>query len=116
MPASYGIYPVLNIAHLEAYSQSPKEFGERPTKGLMRADFSKFPEVEIDAIVSERTRIVRNRRIKEFRIHYRGYPDSHDAWKTRIQLKNAPEILAKWEETKVPRKTQLVIAHLAGVR
>jgi hypothetical protein len=36
MPASYGIHPVLNIAHLEAYSQSPKEFGERPTKGLMR--------------------------------------------------------------------------------
>ena len=28
MPASYGIHPVLNIAHLEKYQTSPPEFGE----------------------------------------------------------------------------------------
>jgi hypothetical protein len=27
MPASYGIHPVLNIAHLEKYQASPTEFG-----------------------------------------------------------------------------------------
>jgi hypothetical protein len=27
MPASYGIHPVLNIAHLEKYQASPPEFG-----------------------------------------------------------------------------------------
>jgi len=26
MPASYGMHPVLNIAHLEQYTQSPQEF------------------------------------------------------------------------------------------
>lgn len=34
MPASYGIHPVLNIAHLEKYQKSPPEFGEWPTKEL----------------------------------------------------------------------------------
>ena len=28
MPTSYGIHPVLNIAHLEKYQTSPSEFGE----------------------------------------------------------------------------------------
>src|SRR6202042_2536990 len=30
MPGSYGIHPILNIAHLEKYQSSPAEFGEHP--------------------------------------------------------------------------------------
>jgi hypothetical protein len=34
MPASYGIHPIINIAHLEKYQPSPTKFGNRPTKNL----------------------------------------------------------------------------------
>lgn len=30
LPASYGMHPILNIAHLEKYIPSPEEFGNRP--------------------------------------------------------------------------------------
>ena len=44
MPASYGIHPVLNIAHLEKYQTSPFEFGEQPQKSLNQEDFDDLPE------------------------------------------------------------------------
>ena len=44
MPASYGIHPVLNIAHLEKYQTSPPEFGEQPQKSLNREDFDDLLE------------------------------------------------------------------------
>jgi len=39
MPASYGIHPVLNIAHLEKYQASPTEFGVQHQKSLNHEDF-----------------------------------------------------------------------------
>ena len=54
MPASYGIHPVLNIAHLEKYRSSPPEFGSRPQKSLHRDDFDVLPEYEVERIVAER--------------------------------------------------------------
>ena len=53
MPASYGIYPVLNIAHLEKYQTSPPEFGERLQKSLNWEDFNDLPEYEVERIVAE---------------------------------------------------------------
>lgn len=53
MPASYGIHPVLNIAHLEKYKESPEEFGPRPRKNLNRDDFDVEPEYDVDEIVGE---------------------------------------------------------------
>ena len=35
MPKSYGIHPMLNIAHLEKYQPSPAKFSNRPTKSLI---------------------------------------------------------------------------------
>jgi hypothetical protein len=46
MPGSYGIHPILNIAHLEKYQSSHPEFGECPTKSLNQEDFNKMPEYE----------------------------------------------------------------------
>ena len=54
MPESYGIHPVLNIAHLERYQPSPSEFGNRPTKSLNRADFDELPEYEVEMIIADR--------------------------------------------------------------
>ena len=53
MPASYGIHPVLNIAHLEKYCVSPSEFGVQPQKSLNREDFDNLPEYEVERIVAE---------------------------------------------------------------
>ena len=53
MPASHGIYPVLNIAHLEKYQTSPPEFSDRPQKSLNREDFNDLPEYEVERIIAE---------------------------------------------------------------
>jgi transposase InsO family protein len=53
MPASYGIHPVLNIAHLERYQASDADLGDRPQTGLSRLDFSEVPEYEVDSIIQE---------------------------------------------------------------
>ena len=53
MPQSYGIHPVLNIAHLERYQPSPAEFGNRPAKSLNRADFDELPEYEVEMIIAD---------------------------------------------------------------
>jgi hypothetical protein len=53
MPGSYGIHPILNIAHLEKYQSSPAEFGEHPIKNLNWKDFNKLPEYEVERIITE---------------------------------------------------------------
>ena len=54
MPQSYGIHPILNIAHLERYQPSPAEFGNRPTKSLNHANFNKLLEYEVEMIIADR--------------------------------------------------------------
>jgi len=54
MPESYGIHPILNIAHLERYQPSPAKFGNRPTKSLNRADFDKLLGYEVEKIIAKR--------------------------------------------------------------
>jgi len=53
MPASYGIHPIINIAHLEKYQPSPTEFGNCPTKNLNHEDFEALPEYEVGKIITE---------------------------------------------------------------
>ena len=53
MPQSYGIHPVLNIAHLERYQPSPAKFGNRLTKSLNRVDFNELPEYEVEMIIAD---------------------------------------------------------------
>ena len=53
MPSSYGIHPILNIAHLEKYQSSPAEFGERPIKNLNWEDFNELPEYEVERTITE---------------------------------------------------------------
>jgi hypothetical protein len=62
MPSSYGIHPILNIAHLEKYQSSPAEFGERPIKNLNWEDFNKLPEYEVESIITDRKKKGRNGR------------------------------------------------------
>ena len=112
MPASYGIHPVLNIAHLEKYRDSPPEFGVRPQKSLNREDFDNLPEYEVERIVAERRKKGRNgRRILQYLTRFKGYSEDYDEWLTGNQLKNAPEPLEIWRRSKeIQRMSQKVSA------
>ena len=101
MPASYGIHPVLNIAHLEKYQTSPPEFGDRPRKSLNREDFNDLPEYEVERIIAERRKKGRNgKRILQYLTRFRRYSNEFDEWLSGSQLKNAPEPLEFWEREK----------------
>lgn len=107
MPASYGIHPVLNSAHLELYHSSDPSLGLRPTKSLARADFVDLPEYEVEKIIAERWRKSRNhRRVQELLTRFSGYDSSYDEWLPRKHLRNAPEILRDWDLRKLPRSRQ----------
>lgn len=107
LPASYGIHPVINIAHLERYHESPPEFGVRPTKDLARQDFNELPEFEVESIIAERSRKSRNgRRVALFKTRFVGYGPEYDEWLTRTQLRNAPDILKAWQN----RRDRAVVA------
>ena len=60
MPASHGIHPIINIAHLEKYQPSPAEFGSHPTKSLNHEDFEALPEYEVDGIITEQRKRSKN--------------------------------------------------------
>lgn len=111
MPESYKMHPVINIAHLEKYQKSPEKFGERQTKHLNRLDFKDLPEFEVDKIISERTRKVNKRNRKEYKVRFSGYGEEYDEWLTKRQLKNAPEVMEKWNK----RKERIAANDLSGL-
>src|SRR6267154_5635307 len=91
MPESYGIHPILNIAHLERYQPSPAEFGNR---SLNRADFDKLPEYKVDKIIAERQKKGKNgQRIIQYLTRFQGYTEDSDKWLNHKQLRDAPKIL-----------------------
>ena len=101
LPASYGIHPILNIAHLEEYKQSPESLSNQPTKRLNHEDFNDLPEFEVEAIIGERLRKTRaGRRIREFKVRFTSYGPEFDEWLPPRNLRNAPELLAHWQATK----------------
>ena len=101
LPASYGMHPIVNIAHLERYHSSPPELGERPHKQLLRSDFTDEPEFEVERILRERTRAGRNgRRVVQYLTRFKDYSEEWDEWLTRAQLRNAPDILKEWARMK----------------
>lgn len=98
LPASYGMHPILNIAHLEKYEESPREFGDRPKKSLEREDFDLLEEFEVDRIIDESTKKGRNgKRVPIFKTRFVGYDPDDTEWLTKTQLRNAPEKMAAWK-------------------
>ena len=98
MLASYGIHPIINIAHLEKYQPSLAEFGNCPTKNLNREDFKALPEYKVDKIITEhRKRSKNGRKIIQYLTQFKGYTADSDEWLTLSQLKNAPDILEQWK-------------------
>jgi hypothetical protein len=97
LPVSYGLHPILNIAHLESYRKSPADLGvDRPSKSLNRDDFDAKPEVGIERILAERWRKIRGRRVQQFKVRWEGFGPEDDEWLTKRALRNAPAILEDW--------------------
>ncbi len=101
LPASYGMHPILNIAHLERYLKSPSSLGERPTRNLNRDSFDVHEEWEVECIVNERLRKSgKGRQVREFKTRFKGFGPNYDEWLTKAMLRNAPEVLSSWERGK----------------
>ena len=99
MPESYGIHPVLNIAHLEKYQPSPAKFSNQPTKSLNCADFDELLEYEVEMIITYRRKKSRKGRyVVEYLTRFKGYNADSDEWLNSRQLRNAPEILEVWHK------------------
>jgi transposase InsO family protein len=101
LPASYGMHPVINIAHLEKYKNSPPELGKRPQKSLNRDDFDVLEEFEVEKVL--KSKMVKapggRRKIEKLLTRFRGYDASYDEWLTRRQLRNAPDVLKAWDRS-----------------
>lgn len=106
LPASYKIYPIINVEHLGKYHDSPQKFGQRPKKRLNRTDFDELPEMEVEKIVDESFRYGRRhdskrKRYPIYRVCFIGIPAEEDDWKTEAELRNAPEILGEWKVSRL---------------
>ena len=100
LPASHGMHPILNIAHLEKYVKSPDALGDRPMRRLGREDFDIHEEWEVECIVNECLRKTgKGRKVREFKTCFKGFGPNYDEWLTKAMLRNAPEVLLQWERT-----------------
>jgi hypothetical protein len=52
-PVSYGIHPIINIAHLEKHQPSHAEFSNCPTKNINHEYFEALPEYEVNKVITE---------------------------------------------------------------
>ncbi|CCO38249.1 hypothetical protein BN14_12417 [Rhizoctonia solani AG-1 IB] len=95
------MHSVINIAHLEPYESSPTEFGERPTRHLNRESFEEAPEYEVEKIVDEKLAKQGLKRVRKYKIQWKGYGPEFDEWLTAYRLRNAPEVLAEWKLRKI---------------
>jgi hypothetical protein len=106
LPSSYGIYPVINIAHMEKYNESDPDMGERPSRPPERQDRAE-PEYEVERIIDERYRKRGHQRIKEYKVRWANYSPSEDEWVPKGHLRNAQESLKIWEQAKRTQATDL---------
>lgn len=95
LPSTYRIHPVINIAHIEPYHQSPSKFNPRFQLTYNRAEEAE-EEWEVEGIVAERRRKKGNRRIMEYRVRYTGFGPEHDLWVPKSYLRNAPDVIRSW--------------------
>lgn len=106
LPASYGIHPVINIAHLETYEPSTEDLGERPTKHLNRADFEESGEFGVNAILGDRLERSRGgkRKIRTYKVRFTGYGPEADEWLPYQSIRNAREALNDYQNRKAAHK------------
>lgn len=105
IPSSYGIHPVISIAHLEPYIRSPPELGPRPKVPGLREHLQVVPEHEVEKIVAQRIVVRKRKRLIEYLVHFTGTPASKDQWLNERRLVNAPDVIHEWKLTQKSDKT-----------
>jgi len=100
IPHTYDIHPVLSIAHLEKYTPSPEEFGDRDHLPPLRDESKSIKEYEVLDIVEERRIKKRGKYIKEYRCNWWEYGIT-DEWIPLRNLRNGQELLQEWEIKKI---------------
>ena len=99
LPASYQGHPVFNINHLELYNKADVSTVDRPKLPSLRKTFEELEEFEVEAILdSKYVKGPNGKRIRKYKVRWKGYDPKFDTWETRRNLKNAPEILRKFEQ------------------
>jgi hypothetical protein len=99
IPHEYDIHPVISIAHLEKYTQSPEEFGERKELEPLRRHQKTTEEYEVLEIVEEHKIKKRGRYYKEYKCNWKGHGIT-DEWIPEKNLRNAQELLQEWIQKK----------------
>ena len=98
LPASYRGHPVINIAHLELYTQALDDAHPRPKLPPLRKSFDELEEFEVERILdSKLMRGPKGRRIRKYKVRWKGYDPKYDTWETRLNLRNAPDALREYE-------------------
>ena len=98
LPASYQGHPILNIAHLEPYHLPESIAPNRPKLKNTRGGFEELEEFEVDKIIDSKIiKIDRGRRVRKYRVCWKGYEAQHDTWETARNLKNSPKALKEYQ-------------------
>ena len=98
LPASYRGHPVINIAHLKLYTKAPDLSISRPTLAPLRKSFDELEEFEVERILdSKLVQGPKGRRIRKYKVRWKGYEPKYDTWETRQNLRNAPAALREYE-------------------
>jgi hypothetical protein len=102
IPPDWNIHNVLNIAHLEKYRESPKEFGNRPTRPVRLRTHTSKEDWEVIRIIAEK--YIKKKGQQRKALHYRAewkYPDgtqnTTDEWIDAKDFRNAPEVIQNWK-------------------
>ena len=105
IPHTYDIHPVISIAHLEKFTPSPEEFGERPALKKLQEDQKTTQEFEVIKIVDERRCKRGEKFIKEYKCDWKGYGITEE-WIPLSNLRNAQELLQEWDSIKKEKLLQ----------
>jgi hypothetical protein len=108
LPVDYNIHPVINIAHLELYRDSPPKFNQRRVRDIKRRYGTSYEDWEVIEILEEKTKaslVYRNGvrktvRTKLYRCKWR-YPDGSEQetgeWVPERNFANAPGVISAWK-------------------
>lgn len=91
LPDTYPMHNVVNLQHLTKYNRSHDL--ERPHLANPRDLIKSSEEYEVEKIVEEK----RKKGKTFYRVRWKGYGAEDDTWKSARDLRNAPELLKKWQ-------------------
>lgn len=93
MGDNYPGFPVFNISHLKKYKESDSDLGARSKYNDLHIRKEATPEYDVEKLVGHR----RRRGKLEYLVRWEGYGPQFDTWQNIPDLKNAPDVLAKYK-------------------